>query len=57
MPIILMLLTLSGSYGFTGGTTVIQGFKTIEACPRAIPVIREFYRSIKKVQCVSLPTE
>jgi hypothetical protein len=59
MPLIIMLVTLSGSYGFTGGAPVIQGFKTIAACERAIPTIRQFYGkgTVKKAQCFSLASE
>lgn len=56
MTIIAMLITLSGSYGFTGGGPVIQGFNTLQACQAAIPAVRSFYgpAHIKKIQCVSL---
>ena len=58
MPVIVMLITLSGSYGFTGGAPVIQGFKTTAACEQAIPAIKEFYgpNDVKKIQCVALPS-
>ena len=57
MPIVVMLFTLSGSFGFTGGAPVISGFATIAACERAIPRIRQFYGSATKVECVSFPSE
>ncbi len=57
MTVIVMLLTLSGSYGFTGGAPVIQGFRTMEACERAIPAVKRFYGTVDKIQCVSLPAQ
>jgi hypothetical protein len=59
MPLIVMLLTLSGSYGFTGGAPVIQGFKTLAGCERAIPTVRQFYGkgTVEKAQCLSLAAE
>ena len=57
MPIIVMIITLSGSYGFTGGAPVIQGFKTVAACERAIPIVRKVYGAVEKVQCVLLKAE
>lgn len=57
MPIIVMLIVLSGSYDFTGGGPVIQGFQTVAACEAAIPSMRAFYGPVKKIQCVSIPSQ
>ena len=56
IPIIAMLVTLTGGYGFTGGGPVIQGFRTVAACEAAIPAVRTFYGSVEKIQCLSLPS-
>lgn len=56
MSIFVMLITLSGSYGFTGGAPVIQGFHSLAACQAAIPKVSEFYKSTVKVECLSLPS-
>lgn len=55
MPVVVMLITLLGSYGYTGGAPVIQGFQTVAACRAAIPQIRKFYGTVDRVTCVSLP--
>ncbi len=59
IPLIVMLLTLSGSYGYTGGAPVIQGFETLAACERAIPAVRQFYGDarVEKAQCLQLAPE
>jgi hypothetical protein len=57
MPIIVMLIVLTGSFQFTGGAPVISGFKTIGACQRAIPTVRKLYDNIEKIQCISLPSQ
>ena len=57
MPIIAMLITLTGSYNYTGGGPVIQGFHTAAACEAAISAVRAFYGSVKKVRCLSFPSQ
>lgn len=57
MQIIVMIIVLSGSYGFTGGAPIIQGFKTIAACERAIPVVKKTYSNVEKIQCLALSQE
>ncbi len=57
MPLFVLLITLSGSYGFTGGAPVIQGFHSIEACQRAIPAVQKFYASVDKIECLTLPAD
>ena len=56
MPIIAMLITLAGSYSYTGGGAVIQGFQTIAACEAAVPAVRAFTGSVQEVRCLSLPS-
>lgn len=57
MPIIVMLVVLTGSFRFTGGAPVISGFKTIEACQRSIPTVEKIYDNIEKIECISLPSQ
>lgn len=57
MQMFVMLITLSGSYGFTGGAPVIQGFHSIAACTKAIPAVRAVYKSADKIECVALPAD
>ena len=52
-----MIIVLSGSYGFTGGAPIIQGFTTIAACERAIPVVKKTYSNVEKIQCLALSQE
>lgn len=48
-----MLITPTGSYSYTGGGPVIQGFRTMAACEAAVPTGRAFYGSVQKPQCLS----
>ena len=57
MQLFVMLITLSGSFGFTGGAPVIQGFHSLAACEKAIPAVRAGYPSADKVQCVELAAD
>ena len=55
MPLVVMLITLLGSYGYTGGAPVIQGFHNMAACRAAIPHIRKFYQTVDRTACIRLP--
>ena len=57
MSLFVMLITLSGSFGFTGGAPVIQGFRSLVAWEKAIPTVREAYPTADKVRCVELPAD
>lgn len=57
MAMFVMLFSLHGSYGFTGGASAIQGFHSLAACQKAIPTIRKFYPSVDKIECVALPAD
>lgn len=57
MPIVVMIIVLTGSYGFTGGAPIIQGFKTLAACERSIPAVKQVYNNVDKIQCLALPPE
>jgi hypothetical protein len=56
MPIIVMIIVLTGSFHFPGGAPVIQGFQTISACEAAIPDVRKVYDGISKIECIALPS-
>lgn len=56
MPIIVMIITLTGSYGYTGGGPVIQGFSSIKACEKAIPLIHGVYAGkAEQIRCIAIP--
>lgn len=57
MPIVVMLIILTGSFKYTGGAPVISGFKTTDACRRAIPRVEKYYDNIEKTQCFSFPSQ
>lgn len=56
MPIIVMIITLTGSYGYTGGGPVIQGFTSIKACEKAIPLVHGVYAErVDRIKCIAIP--